>query len=71
MKDDEETPAAFLAQLSQTLKTRDGVDAGLAEIVAKHILTAAPAEDWVERAMTAVIALAAARATPPKENADG
>jgi hypothetical protein len=71
MNDDDKTPAAFLAQLGEALKTCQGVDAGLAEIVAEHILTAAPAEDCLEQAMTAITTLAAARATHPKENADG
>ena len=71
MKNDEKTPAAFLAQLGQALKTHQGVDAGLAEIVAEHILTAAPAGDCLELATTAITTLAAARATRPKENADG
>lgn len=70
MKDDEQVPAVFLAQLRQALKTHQGVDAGLAEIVAEHILTAAPAGDCVEQATTAITALAAARATRPKEHTD-
>ena len=64
------TCAAFLAQLGHALKTREGVDAELAEIVVEHILTAAPAEDCVEQAMTAINELAAVRVTPPKENVD-
>ncbi|MCG7853206.1 MAG: hypothetical protein MIO92_11860 [Methanosarcinaceae archaeon] len=71
MKNDDEMSAAFLAQLGRALKTRKGVDAELAGIVVEHILTPAPAEDCVEQAMTAVNTLAAARATTPKENADG
>jgi hypothetical protein len=71
MKDDDKTPATLLAQLGQALKTCQDVDTSLAEIVAEHILTAAPAEDCLEQAMTAITALAAARATHPMENADG
>ena len=71
MKNDDETSAAFLVQLGQALKARKGVDAELAEIVVEHILSAAPDEDCVEQAMTAINALAASRITPPKENADG
>ena len=71
MNNDDKTPAAFLAELGQALTTREGEDAELARIVAEHILTAAPAEDCVDRAMTAIRALAASRASPPKEDADG
>lgn len=67
MKLNNETPAVFLAQLGQALKTCQGVDAGLAEIVAEQILTAAPTEDCLEQAMTAIMTLAAARATQPME----
>ena len=70
MKNDEQVPAASLAQLRQALKARQGVDAGLAEIVAEHILTAAPAGDCLEQATTAITALAAARAARPKEHPD-
>jgi hypothetical protein len=39
--------------------------------VAEYILTAAPAEDCLEQATTAITTLAVARAARPKENADG
>ena len=68
--DDNESPAPFLAKLGQRLKTRSGVDVQLAGILAEHILVAAPAGDCVERAMAAIKALAASRATPPEEGAD-
>ncbi len=71
MNNDDETPAAFLAELGQELTTREGEDTDLAEIVVEHILAAAPAEDCVEQAMAAINTLAASRATPPKEDADG
>ena len=73
MNNDDETPAAFLAELDQELTTREGEDedADLATIVAEHILTAAPAEDCVEQAMAAIKKLAASRANPPEEDADG
>lgn len=69
--DSEETPAVFLADLGKTLKVREGMDADLASIVSHYILTATPAEDCVEQAMTEITALAATRAAPAKENADG
>ena len=70
MKNDDETSDAFLTQLGQALKTREGVDAELAGIVVEHILTRAPAEDCVGQAMTAINKLAASRANPPEEHAD-
>lgn len=66
-----ETPAAFLAELGKALKASEGMDSDLAAIVSQHILTAVPAADCVEQAMMAIAALAATRATPTKENADG
>ena len=71
MCNDDETPAEFLAALSQELTIREGEDAELARIVGTHILTTEPAEDCVEQAMAAINTLAASRATPPKEDADG
>jgi len=66
-----ESPAAFLVGLGKALKASQEMDADLASIVSQHILTATPAEDCMEQAMIAIIALAATRATPAKENADG
>lgn len=71
MKEDDETPAAFLAQLGKSLKGKEGVDVGLAEIVSSHLLTVAPTENCVAEALTAVIALAEQRVNPRKEDADG
>ena len=71
MNNDDPTPAAFLAELGQALTTREGEDAELATIVVEHILAPVPAEDCVEQAMAAINRLAASRATPLKENADG
>ena len=71
MKNNDETSAAFLAQLGQALKTRKGVDAELAGIVVEHILTPEPAEDCVEQATKAINILAESRVTTLKENADG
>lgn len=71
MKNGDESSAAFLAQLGNALMTSEGVDAELAGIVVEHILSAAPSENCVEQAMTAINTLAASRASPPEENADG
>lgn len=71
MNTDDETPAGFLAHLGQALKTREDVDAELAGILAEHILTSTPAENCVEKAMTAINTLAEARVTPPEEDTDG
>lgn len=71
MNIDDDTTAAFLAQLGRALKTSEAVDAELAGIVAEHILATTPADDCVEQAMAAINTLAASRATTPKENADG
>ncbi len=67
-----ETPADFLANLGNALREKEDVDVGLADILAKHLLTAAPAVDAVARAKDAVLKLAGDRANPPKpELADG
>jgi hypothetical protein len=71
MKNNNESSVPFLVTLGQTLKRREGEDAELAGIVVRHILTAVPAEDCVEKAMKAINALAVARVAPSKENADG
>lgn len=63
MRRDDKSSSIFLAQLGQALKVERGVDAGLAAILAEHVLTAAPAKDCVEQAM------AAARATDLNEGA--
>lgn len=66
-----ETAAAFLAELGKTLKAREGVDVHLAEIVASRLLATAPEEDCVGLARAAIVALAAKRAGPSTEHADG
>lgn len=71
MKTDDEMSGALLARLAQALEASEGVDAELAAIVVQHIVTSAPAEDCVERAMTAINKLATARVAPTKENVDG
>ena len=70
MKNDEQTPVAFIDLLCQALKERDGVDVGLADIVSTHILAPNISEDCVDQAMTAIDALAVKRATHAKESLD-
>lgn len=71
MDNDDATPAAFLAQLGEQLKTRKNEDVELAALVVKHILIPGPAEDCVHKAMAAINILATSRATPSKKDADG
>lgn len=67
-----ETPTDFLANLGNALREKKDVDVGLADILAKHLLTAAPAVDAVAKAKDAILNLAGERANPPKlEVADG
>ena len=71
MRSEGESSGPFLAMLGRALKTRDGIDAGLAGIVAEHILVAVPAEDCVETAMAEIETLAEFRAAALEANADG
>jgi hypothetical protein len=67
-----ETPTGFLVNLGKALCEKEDVDVGLADILAKHLLTAAPAADAVAKAKDAILKLAGKRANPPKpEVADG
>lgn len=60
-----ESPEAFLARLGEGLTQREGVDAGLADILKTHILKAQPAQNAVAQAKDAVLKLAGERANPP------
>ncbi|WP_377830865.1 hypothetical protein ACFKHW_39615 (plasmid) [Bradyrhizobium lupini] len=60
------SPEAFLTTLGESLKQREGVDAGLADILKAHILKAVPAQNAVAQAKDAVLKLAGERANPPK-----
>jgi hypothetical protein len=71
VNDDDQTPAAFLAEIGQALTTRESEDVELAKIVVEHMLAATPAEDCVEQAMAAINTLAASRANAGKEDVDG
>ncbi len=67
-----ETPEAFLNALGNSLKEKEGVDVGLADILKTHILKVAPAQNAVAGAKDAVLKLASERANPAKpEVADG
>jgi hypothetical protein len=67
-----ETPADFLADLGNVLREREDVDVSLADILARHLLTAAPAVDAVAEVRDAILKLAGERANLPKpELADG
>jgi hypothetical protein len=61
-----DTPDAFLKGLGESLKGKEGVDAGLADILKTHILKVAPAQNAVAQAKDAVLKLAGERANPPK-----
>ena len=60
--DGTETPAEFLVSLGQALREQDDVDAGLAEIISTHLLTAKPTADAVSKAKAAILELARDRA---------
>jgi hypothetical protein len=61
-----ETLADFLANLGNALRGNENVDVGLADILAKHLLTASPAVDALTKAKDAILKLASERANPPK-----
>lgn len=65
------SPAEFLESLGQALREKENIDTGLADILAKHLLTATPTTDAVAKAKNAIMKLAATRADPPKPEADG
>lgn len=66
-----ETPEAFLTGVSVALKASDDVDADLAAILSDHLLTVPPHDNVIANAKTAILALAAERAAPHEEQADG
>lgn len=61
-----DAPEAFLEVLGESLKAKEGVDIGLADILKTHILKAAPAQNAVTRAKDAILKLASERANPPQ-----
>ena len=68
--DGTESPGEFLANLGQALRKQDDVDAGLAEILATHLLTTEPVADAVSKAKAAILKLASVRADPPGSEGD-
>ena len=66
-----ETPAHFLVKLGNTLREVEGVDVSLVEILAKHLLTAAPNLGAVAQANDAILKLAGERANPLKPEVAG
>jgi hypothetical protein len=61
-----DTPDVFLRALKESLRKKEGVDAGIAEILANHILSVAPAQNAVPQAKNAILKLAGERAISPK-----
>jgi len=69
---EEEAFSDFFGNLRMKLRGKEGVDIGLADILAEHLLVAAPAVDAVAESKAAILKLASERASPPKpEVADG
>ncbi len=66
-----ETPEALLIGVAAALKASKGVDADLAAILSDHLLTVTPHDNVIANAKAAILTLAAERATPAKEQADG
>lgn len=61
-----DTPDVFLIALGESLKGKEGVDVGMADILRTHILKAAPAQNAVTQAKDAILKLASERANPPE-----
>jgi predicted amidohydrolase len=66
-----ETPEAFLTGVAAALKASDDVDAELAAILSDHLLTITPHDNVIANAKAAILTLAAERAAPTEEQADG
>lgn len=66
-----ETPEAFLTGVAAALKASDDVDAELAAILSDHLLTITPHDNVITNAKAAILTLAAERAAPIEEQADG
>jgi hypothetical protein len=61
-----DSPDDFLKALGENLQEKEGVDAGMAEILKTHILKVGPAQNAVALAKDAILKLAGERASPPK-----
>jgi hypothetical protein len=66
-----ETPEAFLTGVAAALKASDDVDADLAAILSDHLLTVTPNDNVIANAKAAILTLAAERAAPAEQQADG
>ncbi|RSV21019.1 hypothetical protein [Sphingomonas sp. ABOLH] len=66
-----ETPEVFLTGVAAALKASDDVDADLAAILTDHLLTVTPHDNVIANAKAAILTLAAERAIPAEEQADG
>lgn len=66
-----ETPEAFLTGVAAALKASDDVDAELAAILSDHLLTIMPHDNVIANTKAAILTLAAERAAPTEEQADG
>jgi hypothetical protein len=66
-----ETPEAFLTGIAAALKASDDVDADLAAILSDHLLTVTPHDNVIANTKAAILTLAAERAAPTEEQADG
>jgi hypothetical protein len=66
-----ETSEAFLTGVAAALKASDDVDADLAAILTDHLLTVTPLDNVIANAKAAILTLAAERAAPAEEQADG
>ena len=69
MGSEQETPAEFLERFGCALRNRTEIDAGLANVLATHVLKANPAIDAVAIAKNAILELARERANAPKPGA--
>lgn len=66
-----ETPDAFLTGVAAALKASDDVDAELATVLSDSLLMVTPHANVIANAKAAILALAATRAAPTDEAADG
>lgn len=60
--DNSATPETLIARTARSLRDADGTDVELLDILSKHILTVRPAETAINKAVSAIEALAAKRA---------
>jgi len=61
---EEEALSDFFGNLGMMLRGKEGVDIGLADILAEHLLVAAPTVDAVAISKAAILKLASERANP-------